>query len=46
MDTRRDFLKKSAALTAYGMLHRWASAVPASDRLGEVLPMRRLIRNG
>ena len=46
MDTRRDFIKKSAVLTAYGMLHGWASAAPASDRLGEVLPMRRLIRNG
>ncbi len=46
MDTRRNFLKKSAALTAYGMLHSWASAMPASDRLGKVLPMRRIIRNG
>jgi aryl-alcohol dehydrogenase-like predicted oxidoreductase len=46
MDTRRDFLKKSAALTAYGLLHSWASAIPASDRLGKVLPMRRIIRNG
>ena len=46
MDTRRDFLKKSAALTAYGLLHSWASAIPASDRLGKVLPQRRIIRNG
>ncbi len=46
MDTRRNFLKKTAALTAYGMLHSWASAMPASDRLGKVLPMRRIIRNG
>jgi aryl-alcohol dehydrogenase-like predicted oxidoreductase len=46
MDTRRSFLKKSAALTAYGLLHQWASATPASDRLGDVLPQRRIIRNG
>jgi aryl-alcohol dehydrogenase-like predicted oxidoreductase len=46
MDTRRTFLKKSAALTAYGLLHNWASAVPANDRLGKVLPLRRIIRNG
>jgi aryl-alcohol dehydrogenase-like predicted oxidoreductase len=46
MDTRRNFLKKSAALTAYGLFHQWASALPCSDQLGEVLPMRRIIRNG
>ncbi len=46
MDTRRNFLKKSAALTAYGLFHHWASALPASDRLGKVLPQRRIIRNG
>jgi aryl-alcohol dehydrogenase-like predicted oxidoreductase len=46
MDTRRTFIKKSAALTAYGLLHNWASAMPAKDRLGKVLPMRRIIRNG
>jgi len=46
MDTRRNFLKKSAALTAYGLLHKWASAMSVSDRLGEVLPMRQIIRNG
>jgi len=46
MDTRRTFIKKSAALTAYGLFHSWASAMPATDRLGKVLPMRRLIRNG
>ena len=46
MDTRRNFLKKTAALTAYGMLHSWASGMPASDRLGKVLPQRRIVRNG
>jgi aryl-alcohol dehydrogenase-like predicted oxidoreductase len=46
MDTRRTFIKKTATLTAYGLFHSWASAMPASDRLGKVLPMRRLIRNG
>jgi hypothetical protein len=28
------------------LFHSWASAIPASDRLGKVLPMRRIIRNG
>ena len=46
MDTRREFLRKTAALTAYGLFHSWASAMPANDRLGKVLPMRRIIRNG
>ena len=46
METRRSFLQKSAVLAAYGLLHKWASAMPASDRLGKVLPMRRIIRHG
>ena len=46
MNTRRDFLKKSAALTVYGLLHNWASASPARDRLGKLLPMRRIVRSG
>jgi aryl-alcohol dehydrogenase-like predicted oxidoreductase len=28
------------------LFHQWASALPASDRLGKVLPQRRIIRNG
>ena len=46
METRREFLIKTAALSAFGLFANWATAGPAKDRLGEVLPMRRLIRNG
>jgi len=28
MTKRRDFLKTSAMLGAYGLLHKWASAMP------------------
>lgn len=46
MESRREFLKKTAALSAFGLFAEWAVAGPVKDRLGEVLPMRRLIRNG
>jgi len=46
MKDRREFLKKSASITALGLLSNWAHAVPTSDKLGEVLPQRQLIRNG
>ena len=46
MDSRRDFLKKTTAVTAFSLFSNWASATPVRDRLGEVLPMRKLIRNG
>jgi aryl-alcohol dehydrogenase-like predicted oxidoreductase len=46
MKDRRDFLKKSALLGIFGLIHDWASALPAPDSHGAVLPMRRLIRNG
>jgi len=46
MGTRREFLKKTTALTAYGLFSNWASASSPSDKLGEVLPLRQLIRNG
>jgi len=46
MNTRRDFIKKTTALTALGLMTDWASAATASDNLGKVLPKRRLIRNG
>ncbi|MEX0322632.1 MAG: aldo/keto reductase [Puniceicoccaceae bacterium] len=46
MITRRKFLKNTAAATAVGLVSNWAAASNESDRLGAVLPMRRLIRNG
>lgn len=47
MDSRRQFIKKAGAAAAgMGLMLDWASAAPASDRLGEILPQRQLIRNG
>ena len=46
MKNRREFLKSSALLGVFGLLHQWASGMPFTDSLGDVLPMRRLIRNG
>ena len=46
MENRRNFIKKSAALAAFGLVADWASALPSSDKLGEILPQRQLIRNG
>ena len=46
MKNRRDFIKKAGALTTLGLISDWASALPASDGLGEILPQRQLIRNG
>jgi len=46
MKNRRDFIKTSAVLSVFGMLHQWASAIPLADTHGNVLPQRRLLRNG
>ncbi len=46
MKNRRDFIKTSAVLGVFGMLHQWASAIPLTDTHGSILPQRRLIRNG
>jgi len=46
MENRREFIKKASALTSLSLLTEWASAAPVSDRLGELLPQRQLIRNG
>jgi len=46
MDTRRDFLKKVSAATALSFMADWAMALPVSDKLGDLLPQRQLIRNG
>ena len=46
MKNRREFIKSTALLGVFGMLHQWASAMPATDRHGDILPLRRLTRNG
>jgi len=46
MKNRREFIKSSALLGAFGMLHQWATAKPFKDARGDLLPMRRLTRNG
>lgn len=46
MEDRRKFIKKAASITAFGLIANWASAMPTSDKLGEVLPKRQLIRTG
>ena len=46
MKNRRDFIKTSTVLGVFGMIHQWASALPLSDKHGNILPQRRLIRNG
>jgi len=46
MDTRREFLKKTSAITAYSIFSGWATACTSSDKLGKTLPLRQIIRNG
>ena len=46
MENRRKFLKKSASAVAFGLVADWASAIPPSDRLGDILPQRQLTRDG
>jgi len=46
MKNRREFIKSSALLGAFGMLHQWASAIPVADSHSDILPMRTLVRNG
>jgi len=46
MDTRREFIKKAGAAAALTMLMDWAMGMTESDRLGDILPQRQLIRNG
>jgi predicted aldo/keto reductase-like oxidoreductase len=46
MENRRKFIKKTAAVAALSLVADWASALPSSDKIGEVLPQRQLIRNG
>jgi len=46
MDTRRDFIKKAGAAAALTFMMDWAMGRTESDRLGDILPQRQLIRNG
>lgn len=46
MENRRKFIKKSAAIAAFSLIADWASAIPESDKFGDILPQRQLIRNG
>lgn len=46
METRRDFIKKASALTTLSLLSGWAASCSTSDKLGNVLPTRRLTRDG
>lgn len=46
MKHRREFIKKSTSALAFGLLADWASAEPSHDKLGEILPERRLLRDG
>ncbi len=46
MENRRAFVKKTASLAAFSMVADWAAAIPSTDKLGEILPQRQLIRDG
>ena len=46
MKSRRDFLKQASSVTAAGLLSRWSLAATPSDSIGDVLPRRRLTRDG
>ena len=46
MDNRREFIKKASAAAALTFMMDWASGKTHSDRLGDILPQRQLIRNG
>ena len=46
MDTRRDFIRKASAAAALTFMMDWAMGKAESDRLGDILPQRQLIRNG
>lgn len=46
MESRRDFIKKTTALTAFSLFSDWAAAGTPTDKIGKVLPMRQIIRNG
>ncbi|MEM1223936.1 MAG: aldo/keto reductase [Verrucomicrobiota bacterium] len=46
MQTRRTFIKHAAAVASLAFVKQWAQAAPGSDRLGTLLPLRQLTRDG
>ena len=47
MKSRREFLKKTTvAATTFGIFSQWAMATPTRDKLGEILPLRQIVRGG
>ena len=46
MESRRSFIKKTTALSAFTLFNGWASAATQRDKLGDVLPLRQITRNG
>src|SRR6056297_1593179 len=46
MEDRRQFIKKTATVAALGLVADWASAARSTDKWGDILPQRQLIRNG
>ena len=46
MENRREFIKKVGTVAALSLIADWASAIPVSDKWGEILPQRRLTRDG
>lgn len=46
MKSRREFIKKTTAFAALGLMTDWALADPTNDKLGNVLPMRTITRDG
>lgn len=46
MENRRKFIKKVGTVAALSLIADWASAIPVSDKWGEILPQRRLTRDG
>jgi uncharacterized protein len=46
MENRIEFIKKTATFAALGLICEWASAIPDTDKWGEILPLRQLTRDG
>ncbi|MGF1587525.1 MAG: aldo/keto reductase [Bacteroidales bacterium] len=46
MKNRRKFIKDTATLAVFSLISDWASAISATDKLGEILPQRQLTRDG
>jgi uncharacterized protein len=46
MVTRRKFIKRTAVISLAGILSHWAINAIGRDRLGDVLPLRQITRNG